>query len=482
MNGLRCRLNRQVRLTPRGGEGFILWPKPLKVWKVKRKALDLLALCNGERTLDEILATVGGIKGEAALSFLEKLAEEGVVHLERPWTASTQPHVSVIIPVRNRPEEIVECVQSLLRLNYPSDRLKIIVVDDASVDSTPERLSTLPVKAILMRQHVGQSACRNAGVRVAKGDIVAFTDSDCVVAPDWLAELVPIFADPRVGAVGGLVAPLSRASRLQRYEEVRSPLFQGKEPREVSADSSLSYLPTCNLLVRKRILEEAGGFDESMALGEDVDLSWRLCGLGFKVVYSAKGRVCHRHRNRVWGFATRRALYASSEALLLRKHRERRRLVCLPIALCLSVALLSAGFFLHNFPIALLALAPFLAEIGLKEYKLLRLGLRVPLSLLATSTLRGYGSALHHVLKNLSRYYSIPLLLLGLLSPYLLAFALVALLAPALVDYLLLRPALNPMVFSGFYVMENFCYQAGVAIGCLRHRTAWPLLPRVRLI
>ena len=53
---------------------------------------------------------------------------------------------------------------------------------------------------------------------------------------------------------------------------------------------------------------------------------------------------------------------------------------------------------------------------------------------------------------------------------------------PALVDYLLLRPALNPVVFSGFYVVENLAYQLGVALGCLRRRTTRPLLPRVRLV
>ncbi|MFQ5924979.1 MAG: hypothetical protein ACE5IE_03185, partial [Dehalococcoidia bacterium] len=74
MNHIRCRLNPGVRLIPRGENGFILLSKPLRVWKVKRRALDLLALCDGERTLEEILATVG-IKGEAALSFLQKLAE-----------------------------------------------------------------------------------------------------------------------------------------------------------------------------------------------------------------------------------------------------------------------------------------------------------------------------------------------------------------------------------------------------------------------
>jgi len=482
MNHIRCRLNPEVRLIPRGEEGFVLSPTPLKIWKVKRKALDLLSLCDGERTLGEILAKLGSIKEKAALSFLERLAQEGVVELERHGAAAPLPLVSVVVPVRNRAQQIVDCIQSLLLLNYPEDKLEIIVVDDASRDSTAEQISSFPVKAMLMSEHIGQSACRNAATRVAKGEIVAFTDSDCVIDPDWLATLVSLFADPGIGAVGGLVAPLSRASKLQRYEEVKSPLYQGRQQKEVGVASSSSYLSTCNFLARKRALEQTGGLDESMALGEDVDLTWRLCELGLKVVYSPRGKVHHRHRNRVSEFAKRRALYASSEALLLRKHPKRRRLLYLPVALLLSLALLSAGLVLTSWPLALLAIAPFLAELALKEFRLARLGLLLPLRLLAMSTLRGYGVALHHILNNLSRYYLIPLLFLGLISPYLLALAAIALLAPAIVDYLLLRPALNPVSFSAFYILENIAYQLGVVIGCFRHRTLRPLLPRVRLV
>jgi mycofactocin system glycosyltransferase len=459
VNSTRCRLNPEVRLLLRGEEGFILCAKPLKVWRVKRKALDLLSLCDGERTLEQILATLGNLSQKAALSFLERLAGEGVVELERHWTDTLLPQVSVVVAVRNRAEQIAECIQSLLLLDYPEDKLEIILVDDASEDSTPEQLARFPVKAILMSQHIGQSACRNEATTVAKGEIVAFTDSDCVVDPGWLAALVPFFADPRVAAVGGLVAPLSRASQLQRYEEVKSPLYQGRQQKEVGADSLPSYLSTCNFLVRKSAVDEIGGLDESMTLGEDVDLTWRLCDLGLKAVYSPRGGVNHGHRDRLWQFAKRRALYASSEALLLRKHPERRRLLYLPVALLLCLALLLAGLVLTSWPLAVLALAPFLAELGLKEFRLARLGLRLPPRLLATSTLRSYGVALHHILNNLSRYYLIPVLLLGLVSPYLLALAAIALLAPAIVDYLLLRPALNPVSFSAFYILENTSYQ-----------------------
>jgi len=482
MNHIRCRLDPGTRLVLRGDNVFIFRARPLKVWKVKRSAFDLLARCDGERTLGEILSTLGSINVKDAHAFLEKLAVEGVVQLEHRWTAIEPPPVSVVVAVRNRAEQIVECIQSLLQLSYPVDKLEIIVVDDASQDSTPEQISKFPVKAILMSEHIGQSACRNAATRVANGEVVAFTDSDCVVDPGWLSTLVPLFADPRVGAVGGIVAPLSRASKLQRYEEVKSPLYQGSQQKEVGVDSSPSYLSTCNFLARKKALEDSGGLDESMALGEDVDLTWRLCELGLKVVYSPRGKVHHRHRDRVREFFKRRALYASSEALLLRKHPKRRRLLFLPVAFLLSLALLSAGLAITNLPLALFAIAPFIAELALKEFRLARVGLRLPLRLLVLSTLRSYGAALYHILSNLSRYYLIPLLLLGLISPYLLAVASIALLTPAIVDYLLLRPALNAVSFFAFYILENIAYQLGVVIGCFRHRTLLPFLPRVRFV
>src|SRR5437870_13786471 len=84
------------------------------------------------------------------------------------------PRVSVVVPVFNAQETIRECIQSLLDLNYPKANLELIFVDNASTDRTPEI-----------------AAARNKGILHAAAEIIAFTDSDCVVDRDWLRHLIP---------------------------------------------------------------------------------------------------------------------------------------------------------------------------------------------------------------------------------------------------------------------------------------------------
>lgn len=105
----------------------------------------------------------------------------------------------MVIPVYNAEKTIDECVQSLLALDYPQDKLEIITVDNNSTDNTKEILLSYPIIYLLEKKKVSYAA-RNLGIRNAKGEIIAFTDSDCVVDAQWLSNIIPAFDNPRVGA------------------------------------------------------------------------------------------------------------------------------------------------------------------------------------------------------------------------------------------------------------------------------------------
>ncbi len=138
------------------------------------------------------------------------------------------PAVSVIIPVRNRPAEITACLNSLNRLDYPAEKLEIIVVDDASGDATPEAVIRFPEARLLRMQHHHQASfCRNRAAEAARGDVLAFIDSDCLADPTWLKELVPAFRDTSLGALGGWVDAAFEENGLDRYEKVKSSLKIG---------------------------------------------------------------------------------------------------------------------------------------------------------------------------------------------------------------------------------------------------------------
>ncbi len=112
----------------------------------------------------------------------------------------------MIIPVRNRPREIEDCLFSLGKLDYPESKIEIIVVDDASTDHTPQVASEFPVRLISLRDNRQAPYCRNLAAKNAIGEILAFIDSDCLADPFWLKELISAFKDARVAAVGGRVA------------------------------------------------------------------------------------------------------------------------------------------------------------------------------------------------------------------------------------------------------------------------------------
>ena len=114
--------------------------------------------------------------------------------------------VSVIVPVYNGERTIRDCIESLLHLNYPSDRYEIIIVDNDSTDATATLVQKYPVKYVLENSCRARATARNAGARIATGDLLAFIDADCVADPLWLKESVSFLVSHKeIGSVGGRI-------------------------------------------------------------------------------------------------------------------------------------------------------------------------------------------------------------------------------------------------------------------------------------
>ena len=117
--------------------------------------------------------------------------------------------ISIVIPTRNRKESLKKCLLSLASLDFPLEKYEVIVVDDDSSDGTTEFLENmrtiLPFDLKLVRHstHKGVSAARNLAIQIAKGEIIASTDDDCLVPPDWLSLLTASFSSSEVGMTGG---------------------------------------------------------------------------------------------------------------------------------------------------------------------------------------------------------------------------------------------------------------------------------------
>ena len=202
-----------------------------------------------------------------------------------------QPDVSVIVPVRNGEATIADCIESLLRLAYPKRKLKLIVVDNASTDRTAELLAAHRGDiTVASERRRGAAAARNRGLSVAEGHVVAFTDSDCVVDPDWLQAVVSPLHDEGVGICGGRI--------LARQPCNRTELF-GERIHDQNLAINVSkppYVATANWSSRLSVLRQVGGFNERFLRGQDSELSRRILRAGYRLVYAPEAVVYHRNK------------------------------------------------------------------------------------------------------------------------------------------------------------------------------------------
>ncbi len=174
--------------------------------------------------------------------------------------------------------------------DYPKGSFEVIVVDDGSSDGTKEKLKEYPVKYIY-QNNAGPARARNTGWRQAKGEIVFFTDSDCIPPRDWVSRILRNYDSVKVAGVGGSYGIVNPESLLAEcvYEEILSR--HQRMPRSVRA------LGSYNFSVKRSVLEEVSGFDESyrMASGEDNDLSYKILERGFLLVFAKDICVGHYH-------------------------------------------------------------------------------------------------------------------------------------------------------------------------------------------
>lgn len=195
---------------------------------------------------------------------------------------------SVIVPTYNRKELLRRCLAAVV--NQDVTDYEVIVVSDASSDGTSKMVQKeFPnVHFLDQRRNRGPAAARNRGIEIARGEIIAFTDDDCEPPPDWLSSLRAGFAKyPNAGAIGGLQEPpesVWRHNILARYERFITRTVYELGRTDVTGHPAPGG--TNNLAIRKGLLDDLGGFDESfpVAAGEDADLLHRIADAGYSTV------------------------------------------------------------------------------------------------------------------------------------------------------------------------------------------------------
>lgn len=218
---------------------------------------------------------------------------------------STKPFVSIIIPAFNAEETMEKCLQSLKEMNYPHDRREVIIVDDGSTDNTYEIAQKLADK-VIKTENRGPSAARNTAVEQAKGDYLAFTDSDCYVHPEWLNELLKGFelGDNYISSGGNQFGPPDDkpfAKVVQAYLE--SVGFLGGYTKSSKELIEVKHNPSCNVIYKKEAFDLEKGFLSKLYPGEDVEFDCRLVKHGFQIAYNPEAIVWHYRPSTIKAFA-----------------------------------------------------------------------------------------------------------------------------------------------------------------------------------
>jgi glycosyltransferase involved in cell wall biosynthesis len=230
-----------------------------------------------------------------------------------------EPYISIVVPVKNSAETIEELLKSLLRLDYNWERLEILIVDGRSTDGTREIVERYPVR-LLEEEGRGLNAARNTGVRHSKGEIIAFTDGDCIVPPDWVRGIAENFRDPSVAFVGGLVEGYHKDNFLSVYmDETFFHAVPNFSTRSETTDLRILRFPAgCNMAFRRHALEKINLFDERIYYGfDDLEPVEELGFKGFRIILDPRVLVWHKHRTTLFGLIKQHFNYGRGGALLL---------------------------------------------------------------------------------------------------------------------------------------------------------------------
>jgi mycofactocin system glycosyltransferase len=500
------RLSHRVHIASQDRNTLAICDYPLRIVRLHPAVANVLTLCKEEHTPEQLSQAT-----HMPLKRIERLCDQlrwnGLLDAGPLLPPLVWPPVSIVIPSYNRAKELERCLRSLFVLDYPADCLEIIVVDDASNNETGMMLQHLQLEAtaydltlrtLRHEKQQGAGISRNSGTEIARYNLVAYIDSDCVASPGWLKELVPAFQDTKIGAVGGMIRAYDTKALLGRYEDVRSSLYMGVYAQQVRLKGPLTYLPAANLVVRQTVWQELTGF-APMTFGEDVDFCRRLLLSGANILYIAKGVVYHDYRTRLEDFLQIHVAYASTEAALLKRHPAERRILVLPPEQAIFAAFLIGGvwgilwldiqsiwssFQGKAFVIAML---PFLIVFLLSIFgiynrlqKVQEYGSAIGIPIVMKATLRGHLAYTYHLSRHLTRYYTIPLFLASFLVPPLLILLFILCSIVIGVDYIRLKPEMDIGRYALCSLLDDCAYEVGVVWGCIKYETWKPLVPVIK--
>ncbi len=226
------------------------------------------------------------------------------------------PRISVVIPTFNGAQRIGNCLAALQPQAERHD-CEIVVVNDGSSDNTAKVVATYPGVRLIHQANAGPAAARNRGAAASRGEIVLFTDDDCVPAPDWLEAMLKPFENPEIVGVKGVYR--TRQKKLMaRFVQIE---YEDRYRRMLRFDH-IDFIDTYSAAFRRDRFLAIGGYDTAfpLASAEDAELSYRMSERGWKMKFAPEAIVCHTHPDTLIQYLRKKYKFACWRMLAVRRN------------------------------------------------------------------------------------------------------------------------------------------------------------------
>ena len=257
---------------------------------------------------------------------------------------ANEDFITIIIPVRNAERTIETTFKYLLKIDYPREKMEIIMADGDSTDKTVEIIKKWQaqhdfIKFVQVKNCKSPGDARNAAIKITKGKYVLFTDGDCAPNADWVKKIIePFDSDPKIGIVGGEVLTLrtdvnnltesyceqtfflSPRGRCGLTESGYMPRVKDNYPHEINGGDNCPFFATANVAVRKDAIDKIGGEFWDEPTGEDVDFNIRIMNAGYSLFYASDAVIKHIHRVSLELFMKQYHGYGFGHPLLIKNH------------------------------------------------------------------------------------------------------------------------------------------------------------------
>ena len=214
---------------------------------------------------------------------------------KKPKEEKTYPFVSVIVPVYNDESNLKNCLDALENQTYPENCYEVIVVDNDSDQSLNGLVNGFRNTVLAKQKNPGSYAARNKGIHISKGEVIAFTDSDCIPFSDWIENgVTELMNTDNCGLLSGRIDLYFKSKKsmtaVEVYEKVNA--FLQKDRIE-----KYNFGVTANLFTHKAVIDKVGIFNSKLKSAGDIEWGKRVHASGYKQIYSSNTSVLHPARN-----------------------------------------------------------------------------------------------------------------------------------------------------------------------------------------